>query len=90
MIQLFTCPMIQLIQVLNGFEKRKHPKWCSFFEISAKVAVKAKKLRCFVCFAVGQVLSKKIYRERLTRVYKYKYENTYSNANTNTNMKIHI
>ena len=83
MTQLFKCPMIQLIQVLNGFEKRKHPKWCSFFEISAKVAVKAKKLRCFVCFAVGQVLSKKIYRERLTRVHKYKYGNTYDAVSAN-------
>ena len=47
------------------------------------MAVKAKMLRCFVCFAVGQVLSKKIYRERLTRVHEYKYENI-----ENTNIRL--
>ena len=50
----------------------------AFYEISAKLASKQSWLRCFVCFAAGQVPGKKIYRVRLMR--------DYTNTHTHTNI----
>ena len=50
----------------------------AFYVMSAKLASKQSWLRCFVCFAAGQVSSKKIYRVRLMR--------DFTNTHTHTNM----
>ena len=58
--------------------------------MKSKLASKQSWLRCFVCFAAGQVPGKKIYRVRLMRDYTNTHTHTQTYKHIHTNMNIQL